>query len=217
MLLALRCAGWNPIPIARAGVELGVPTILRGQMTTLVEASAELRNGRSPLFLYNDSSDHEPWYRLARRLDVPLIDVRPYRLQRLPGIDRYLCRQRVLIQAVTVDRLAIELTQPTSGAGTAQRVQCLNFDAFVVELARTVGTVFLEAEAETHLVDDLGLDSSDFVEVALALEDNAGIRVEVDQLEGARTVGDLYRICAAACVGSTDRGLTAARSLQSLQ
>lgn len=49
----------------------------------------------------------------------------------------------------------------------------------------------LEAlQADTHLVDDLGADSLDNVELAIAVEEQLGVEVTDDELEGCTTVGN---------------------------
>ncbi len=45
--------------------------------------------------------------------------------------------------------------------------------------------------------ESLELDSLDLVELLLAVEDETGVHVEDDELEGVRTVGDAARLVAA--------------------
>ena len=45
--------------------------------------------------------------------------------------------------------------------------------------------------AETRLREDLGLDSLDAVELLVMAEDDFGVIVSDEELEGAETVGDL--------------------------
>ena len=48
--------------------------------------------------------------------------------------------------------------------------------------------------ADTSFVDDLGADSVDLVELAMALEDEFGMdEVEAEEVERIKTVGDLYK------------------------
>ena len=44
--------------------------------------------------------------------------------------------------------------------------------------------------AESHIFNDVGLDSLDFVEFGIALEDEFGIEIEDEKAEGIVTVGD---------------------------
>ena len=47
---------------------------------------------------------------------------------------------------------------------------------------------------ETHLVDDLGADSLDAVELIMALEDEFGVTVSDDDAQSIRTVGDIVAL-----------------------
>ena len=47
---------------------------------------------------------------------------------------------------------------------------------------------------ESKIYDDLGLDSLDFVEFGIALEDEFGIEIEDDKAEGIVTVGDAINL-----------------------
>ena len=58
--------------------------------------------------------------------------------------------------------------------------------------ARTAGTAG-DMTDEKRLRDDLGLDSLDTVELAMALEDDLHIEILDEHLEGVDTVGDLVR------------------------
>jgi acyl carrier protein len=53
-----------------------------------------------------------------------------------------------------------------------------------------------EVMLETSLFDDLGADSLDVVELALALEDEFGLLVPDEDLEGIRTVKDIVEYVA---------------------
>ena len=45
--------------------------------------------------------------------------------------------------------------------------------------------------AEANLLDDLGADSLDVVELVMALEEEFGIEVPDDDVENIRTIGDI--------------------------
>ncbi|MBQ3000913.1 MAG: acyl carrier protein [Bacilli bacterium] len=46
---------------------------------------------------------------------------------------------------------------------------------------------------ETHLIDDLGADSLDAVELIMALEDEFGLEVDDDAAQNAKTVAELVK------------------------
>ena len=68
---------------------------------------------------------------------------------------------------------------------TAQRVYSI--------LSNTLGYKPEDLERGTKLVDDLGMDSVDIVDIADSLEDGFknGLRVEYDDIEGMVTVGNI--------------------------
>ncbi len=47
--------------------------------------------------------------------------------------------------------------------------------------------------AEANLLDDLGADSLDVVELVMALEEEFGIEVPDDDVENIRTIGDIVQ------------------------
>lgn len=47
---------------------------------------------------------------------------------------------------------------------------------------------------EAHLFDDLGLDSLDAVDMLVHLEDKTGLKMDVEKLQTARTLGDVYSL-----------------------
>lgn len=51
---------------------------------------------------------------------------------------------------------------------------------------------------ETHLLDDLDLDSIDFVDLAVTLEERLGLRLEEEELKSIRTVRDAVEAIRAA-------------------
>lgn len=62
-------------------------------------------------------------------------------------------------------------------------------------LAETLITAKVNITREKTLVDDLGLDSIDFVEIVMELEKTFGITIRDDESEQLSewTVGDLYK------------------------
>jgi len=48
--------------------------------------------------------------------------------------------------------------------------------------------------AESHIFNDCGLDSLDFVEFGIALEDEFGIEIDEDAAENITTVGDAIKL-----------------------
>merc|ERR1719492_123876 len=48
--------------------------------------------------------------------------------------------------------------------------------------------------AESHIFNDVGLDSLDFVEFGILLEDEFGIEIEDEKAEGIATVGDAIQL-----------------------
>jgi len=49
-----------------------------------------------------------------------------------------------------------------------------------------------EVKSEASFVDDLGADSLDVVELVMALEEEFGVEVPEEELEGIETVGQAY-------------------------
>lgn len=50
---------------------------------------------------------------------------------------------------------------------------------------------------ESRLVEDLGADSLDSVELVMALEDELGIEIDDSELDGVKTIGQLVEIVGA--------------------
>ena len=62
-----------------------------------------------------------------------------------------------------------------------------------------VEEIGVESEAvhlEANLVDDLGMDSLDVLEMAMAIEEEFDVQITDEQVDGWRTVADLQ-----ACIG----------------
>lgn len=69
-------------------------------------------------------------------------------------------------------------------------------------IRKVLSTKFCVEEAkltpETSFRDDLGADSLDAIELALALEKEFGIEISDDDVEGIATIGDAERLIAKA-------------------
>jgi acyl carrier protein len=73
----------------------------------------------------------------------------------------------------------------------AQKIRSLVADRLGVDL--------VDCTAEASILDDLGADSLDVVELVMALEDEFDIEVPDEDVLGIRTIGDVERyVCARA-------------------
>ncbi|QUH02493.1 acyl carrier protein [Saccharopolyspora erythraea] len=61
-------------------------------------------------------------------------------------------------------------------------------------LSEQLGIPAEQITEEADLREDLGMDSLDLVELVSALEDEVGMRVEQNQLEGIETVGHVITL-----------------------
>ena len=59
-------------------------------------------------------------------------------------------------------------------------------------IVEQLGVDEAEVKPEAHFVDDLGADSLDVVELVMALEEEFGVEVPEEDLEGIQTVGQAY-------------------------
>ena len=75
----------------------------------------------------------------------------------------------------------MQTAEQTNGVST--RVTTIVGDHLGVELGSLV--------PEANLLDDLGADSLDVVELVMALEEEFGIEVPDDDVENIRTIGDI--------------------------
>lgn len=71
-------------------------------------------------------------------------------------------------------------------APVEDRVRALLADHLGHDAARVID--------DARLVQDLGADSLDFVEIAITVEEQFSIEVPDDQVESARTVGDIVKL-----------------------
>jgi len=46
---------------------------------------------------------------------------------------------------------------------------------------------------EAHLIDDLGIESLDFVDIVVIIEKDFGFKVKREEMAGVRTLNDLYQ------------------------
>ena len=58
-------------------------------------------------------------------------------------------------------------------------------------VAKTLNIEESKIELETSLVNDLGADSIDAVEIIMELEDEFGIEIPDEDVEGIQTIGDI--------------------------
>ena len=68
----------------------------------------------------------------------------------------------------------------------------------IFEKVKTIVAKELKADPEkitleTHLIEDLGADSLDAVDLIMALEDEFGIEVDDETAQNAKTIGDLVK------------------------
>ena len=67
----------------------------------------------------------------------------------------------------------------------------MTFDKVKAIVAKELNVDEEKIQMETHLIEDLGADSLDAVELIMALEDDFGIEVDDDAAQNAKTIGDL--------------------------
>jgi acyl carrier protein len=69
----------------------------------------------------------------------------------------------------------------------------LSLLAMVIDSVRAAGKVkpSVPIEANTRLVDDLGLDSLDLVGVIMKIEDRFGLQIDVDEVPNFERVADV--------------------------
>jgi acyl carrier protein len=197
--LGLACAGWAPAPVvgrARSH-EFGQAAVIGGRRTTLLDAVAQLRAGRSPVALFTERDEWQPWLELGRLTNTKVFDMRVRLRPAYPGLNRMFCSARFIIDLCPVisqgrpaaphEPIVLTAPQPSPSERPA-----LVFEDFVHTLADRVGTAFEGATPELRLTEDLGIDSIDLVEVGLQLENLTGTTPSPDHLEGCMTVADLY-------------------------
>lgn len=67
----------------------------------------------------------------------------------------------------------------------------MTFDKVVEIIVENLGVNVEEVKPESKLIEDLGADSLDAVELSMALEDEFGITIEDEEFAGLVTVEDV--------------------------
>lgn len=82
----------------------------------------------------------------------------------------------------------------------------LTKEAVLIELRAVMKSEFGLAperiQPETHLIDDLDLDSIDLIDLAVSVEESTGRALEEQELKSVRTVQDAVDLIHAGLVGS---------------
>ncbi len=74
----------------------------------------------------------------------------------------------------------------------------------VIELVAAIADVEVKSISDASDLSDLGIDSIDRIEIAMDVEAEFDIEICDDDIEGARTVGDLVRIVQASLAACKD-------------
>ena len=69
----------------------------------------------------------------------------------------------------------------------------MTFEKVAAILAQQLDVEVDEITADTDIVDDLGADSLDIVDLVMTLEDEFDLEIPDDDVETVRTVGDLVK------------------------
>lgn len=67
------------------------------------------------------------------------------------------------------------------------------FEKVAAILAKQLEVEASEITADTDIVDDLGADSLDIVDLVMNMEEEFDLEIPDEDIEGARTVGDLVK------------------------
>ena len=67
------------------------------------------------------------------------------------------------------------------------------FDKILAILSDQLGVDTTGVTEETNFTEDLRIDSLDLFEVVTAIEDDYGIEIPQEELEGLKTVGDVVK------------------------
>lgn len=74
-------------------------------------------------------------------------------------------------------------------------------------LASHLGVEPLKVQREAKLIDDLGADSLDVVELVMEAEDRFGIEISDDEAEKITTVDDVFKVIATATAHEEDASI----------
>lgn len=64
-------------------------------------------------------------------------------------------------------------------------------DTIIEIISRQLGVEPSEIDGNTRIVDDLGADSLDIVEMVMAIEQECGVTIPDEDIMGLQTVGDV--------------------------
>ncbi|MFB0972494.1 MAG: acyl carrier protein [Neofamilia sp.] len=67
------------------------------------------------------------------------------------------------------------------------------FEQFRDVIVENLGVSEEEVTLESSLIDDLGADSLDAVELSMAIEDEFDVEIEDEEFQELKTVGDILR------------------------
>lgn len=68
------------------------------------------------------------------------------------------------------------------------------FESLKNLIVENIGCSAEEINLETKLVEDLGVDSLDIVEISMAIEEEFGVSIADDDLEKIKTVKDILEL-----------------------
>lgn len=69
----------------------------------------------------------------------------------------------------------------------------MEFEKFTELVAEKFGKAPEEISADTTIMEDLGADSLDIVDLLMTLEDDYGVVIPDEEAQELRTVGDVYK------------------------
>ena len=67
------------------------------------------------------------------------------------------------------------------------------FEKVVSIVSKQLNVEASKITLETHLIEDLGADSLDAVDLIMTLEDEFGLEIDDESAQQAKTIGDLVR------------------------
>lgn len=69
----------------------------------------------------------------------------------------------------------------------------MDFEQFKVLIAEKFGKKPEAITTETTIVDDLGADSLDLVDLLITIDEDYGVSIPDEEAQGLKTVGDVYK------------------------